>query len=202
MRTLCAITDVAVPLPGERQQQSHRRRVRPGADFRLRGLRAGARTGRLEHAPHGDTWSRATRRANRCFGRRGGRQGREHRRPSDHRRYIPQLLELVRTGVIVPSTVPSRSATCPGSSTPTTVDQRQTGWTKVALDTRPDTLSAYCDAERDLVSDSVTAQEVLGHLVDEEALVAVAVAVAETHGASTDLARPARDRARGRLPRR
>jgi hypothetical protein len=139
-----------------------------------------------------------------ALGGRGGRQGREHRRPSDHRRYIPQLLELVRTGVIAPSTVPSRSATCPRSSTPTTVDQRQTGWTKVALDTRPDTLSAYCDAERDLVSDSVTAQEVLGHLVDEEALVAVAVAVAvaETHGASTDLARPARDRARGRLPRR
>ena len=135
-----------------------------------------------------------------ALGGRGGRQGREHRRPSDHRRYIPQLLELVRTGVIAPSTVPSRSATCSRSSTPTTVDQRQTGWTKVALDTRPDTPSAYCDAERDLVSDSVTAQEVLGHLVDEEAL--VALAAAEAHGASTDLVRPARDPARGRPPQR
>jgi threonine dehydrogenase-like Zn-dependent dehydrogenase len=53
----------------------------------------------------------------------------------NHRRYIPHLIDLVRTGAIDPSTVLTQVGDLPSVlEAYETCDQRQTGWTKVALD--------------------------------------------------------------------
>ena len=53
----------------------------------------------------------------------------------NHRRYIPQLLDLVRTGAVDPATVLTQVEDMPSVlDAYETFDQRQSGWTKVALD--------------------------------------------------------------------
>ena len=53
----------------------------------------------------------------------------------NHRRYVPHLLDLVRTGAIDPSTVLTQVGDLPSVlEAYETFDQRQTGWTKVAFD--------------------------------------------------------------------
>ncbi|CCG03769.1 alcohol dehydrogenase [Blastococcus saxobsidens] len=52
----------------------------------------------------------------------------------NHRRYIPDLLDLVRTGAIDPSTVLTQVEDLPTVlDAYETFDQRQSGWTKVVL---------------------------------------------------------------------
>ena len=52
----------------------------------------------------------------------------------NHRRYIPRLLDLVRTGAIDPATVLTQEAPLTSAlDAYTTFDQRESGWTKVAL---------------------------------------------------------------------
>lgn len=53
----------------------------------------------------------------------------------NHRRYLPHLLDLVRTGAIDPSTVLTQVQDLPEAiDAYLTFDQRETGWTKVSLD--------------------------------------------------------------------
>ncbi len=53
----------------------------------------------------------------------------------NHRRYIPRLIDLVRTGAIDPASVLTQSEALPSVlDAYRTFDQRATGWTKVALD--------------------------------------------------------------------
>jgi hypothetical protein len=112
---------------------------------------------------------------------------------------MPQLLELVCTGVIAPSTVPTQVG-----DAPSVLDANDL---RAAADRLDQGRSRHPSRHPgrptptprgDLVSDSVTPQEVLGQLVDEKAL----VAAGEAHGASMDLVRPARDPSRGRPPQR
>lgn len=65
-----------------------------------------------------------------------GAEGRHRvlRRNCDHRRYVPELVEMVRTGMVDPSTVltqrrPVRSAIDAYKA----FDRREDGWTKVEL---------------------------------------------------------------------
>ena len=52
----------------------------------------------------------------------------------NHRRYIPQLLDLVRTGAVDPSSVLTQVEELPSVlDAYATFDQRESGWTKVAL---------------------------------------------------------------------
>ena len=92
-------------------------------------------------------------------GRRQGRHDRHHRRLSrrqmssfplgaamnknltvkagncNHRRYIPELLDLVRTGAVDPATVLTQSeALSAGIEAYETFDRRESGWTKVVFD--------------------------------------------------------------------
>jgi len=56
----------------------------------------------------------------------------------NHRRYIPRLLDLVRTGAIDPSTVLTQSEPMTSAiEAYETFDRRESGWTKVALDVAP-----------------------------------------------------------------
>ena len=53
----------------------------------------------------------------------------------NHRRYVPRLLDLVRTGAIDPSSMLTQAEDLPSViDAYTTFDQRESGWTKVALD--------------------------------------------------------------------
>jgi len=53
----------------------------------------------------------------------------------NHRRYIPQLLDLVRTGAIDPATVATQGEHMPSVlEAYETFDRRESGWTKVVLD--------------------------------------------------------------------
>ncbi len=53
----------------------------------------------------------------------------------NHRRYLPRLLDLVRTGAIDPSTVLTQVTDVPGVlDAYATFDRRESGWTKVVLD--------------------------------------------------------------------
>ena len=52
----------------------------------------------------------------------------------NHRRYIPRLLDLVRTGAVDPATVLTQEEPLTSAlDAYTTFDQRESGWTKVAL---------------------------------------------------------------------
>jgi threonine dehydrogenase-like Zn-dependent dehydrogenase len=53
----------------------------------------------------------------------------------NHRRYLPRLLDLVRTGAIDPASMLTQSGSLPSAlEAYETFDQRRAGWTKVALD--------------------------------------------------------------------
>ncbi len=53
----------------------------------------------------------------------------------NHRRYIPQLLDLIRTGAMDPSSVLTQAEGLPSViDAYQTFDRRESGWTKVALD--------------------------------------------------------------------
>ena len=53
----------------------------------------------------------------------------------DHRRYVPRLLDLVRTGPIDPSTVLTQVGDMPSVlDAHETFDRRESGWTEVVLD--------------------------------------------------------------------
>ncbi|MCW2501669.1 MAG: glutathione-dependent formaldehyde dehydrogenase [Frankiales bacterium] len=57
----------------------------------------------------------------------------------NHRRYLPRLLDLVRTGAVDPATVLTQYEPLPSVlDAYRSFDQRQTGWTKVALEVAPD----------------------------------------------------------------
>jgi hypothetical protein len=70
-------------------------------------------------------------------------------------------------GVIVPSTVPTQVGDMPSVLDAHDLRPAADRLDPAALDTRPDTVVASRTADRDPASDSVTAQEVLGHLVGE-----------------------------------
>jgi threonine dehydrogenase-like Zn-dependent dehydrogenase len=54
---------------------------------------------------------------------------------ANHRRYIPELLTLVRTGAVDPTTVLTQVEDMPSVlDAYETFDRRESGWTKVALD--------------------------------------------------------------------
>ncbi|CAA9390436.1 zinc-dependent alcohol dehydrogenase [uncultured Nocardioides sp.] len=56
----------------------------------------------------------------------------------NHRRYLPRLVDLVRTGAVDPGTVLTQTADVPSAiDAYATFDQRESGWTKVAFDAAP-----------------------------------------------------------------
>ncbi len=53
----------------------------------------------------------------------------------NHRRYIPELVQLVRTGAVDPATVITQGTDVPGVlEAYESFDRRESGWTKVTLD--------------------------------------------------------------------
>ena len=52
----------------------------------------------------------------------------------NHRRYVPRLLDLVRTGAVDPSSMLTQAEDLPSVlDAYATFDRREAGWTKVAL---------------------------------------------------------------------
>jgi threonine dehydrogenase-like Zn-dependent dehydrogenase len=53
----------------------------------------------------------------------------------NHRRYLPRLLDLVRTGAIDPSSMLTQTEELPSAlDAYKTFDKRESGWTKVSFD--------------------------------------------------------------------